>query len=141
MRFNALTVGELAEQTGLSVRTLHYYDEIDILNPSQHTEGGYRVYTPGDLERLHHVLMLRQLGFSLAEVRQQLDAPEFLLSELIRLYIAHLRKRIKLQEEVCECLETMFANLRTAGEISQGEFLRMIEAMISIENDRTSEQS
>jgi DNA-binding transcriptional MerR regulator len=48
----ALKVGELAKQTGLSVRTLHYYDEIDLLSPSRRNEAGHRLYTAGDVVRL-----------------------------------------------------------------------------------------
>ena len=88
MRFNALTVGELAQQTGLTIRTLHYYDEIGLLKPSLRTDAGYRVYTPSDLSRLQQVLLLRQLGFSLAEVRRCLDHSDFSPLEVIRLYIA-----------------------------------------------------
>lgn len=137
MRFNALTVGELAQQTGLSVRTLHYYDEIDLLNPSLHTEAGYRVYTPADLGRLQHVLMLRQLGFSLAEVRERLNAPNFSLPELIRLCVARQREQIELQQGLCERLEAMLGHFCAAGEVSVDEFLRAIEAIISIENHQT----
>jgi DNA-binding transcriptional MerR regulator len=63
MKFEALKVGELARRTGLTVRTLHHYDEIGLLNPSLHTEAGYRLYTAGDVARLQQVLSLRQLGF------------------------------------------------------------------------------
>src|SRR3954467_720914 len=69
MRFEALKVGELAKRTGLTVRTLHHYDEIGRLRPSLHTESGSRLYTAGDAARLQQVLSLRALGFSLDEVR------------------------------------------------------------------------
>ena len=52
MRFEALKVGELARRTGLTVRTLHHYDEIGLLRPSLHTEAGYRLYTARDVARL-----------------------------------------------------------------------------------------
>src|SRR6476620_1521247 len=63
MKLEALRVGELAKRTGLTVRTLHHYDEIGLLKPSLHT--GYRLYTATDVARLQQVLSLRQLGFSL----------------------------------------------------------------------------
>ena len=70
MRFEALKVGELAQRTGLTVRTLHHYDAIGLLRPSLHTEAGYRLYTARDIVRLQQVLSLRQLGFSLDEIRE-----------------------------------------------------------------------
>ena len=78
MRFEALKVGELARRTGLTVRTLHHYDEIGLLKPSLHTESGHRLYTAGDVARLQQVISLRQLGFSLEEVRDCLDRPGLL---------------------------------------------------------------
>ena len=77
MRFEALKVGELARRTGLTVRTLHHYDEIGLLRPSLHTEAGYRLYTPRDVARLQQVLSLRALGFSLEETRACLDGADF----------------------------------------------------------------
>jgi DNA-binding transcriptional MerR regulator len=65
MRSEALKVGELAKRTGLTIRTLHHYDEIGLVKPSSHTESGHRLYTAGDLARLQQVLSLRQIGFSL----------------------------------------------------------------------------
>ena len=57
-----LKVGELAAQTGISIRTLHYYDEIGLLSPSQRTEAGYRLYTT--MQRLQQILSLRRLGLA-----------------------------------------------------------------------------
>ena len=100
MRFKALKVGELAKRTGLTVRTLHHYDEIGLLKPSLHTESGHRLYTAGDIARLQQVLSLRQLGFSLEEVRDCLDRPGFSPLEVIGLHVARLREQIELRAEV-----------------------------------------
>ena len=71
-------VDELAKQTGLSVRTLHYYDEIGLLSPSQRTEAGHRLYTADDIVRLQQVKSLRHLGFTLKEIRDYLNRPDSL---------------------------------------------------------------
>ncbi len=84
MRFEALKVGELAKRTGLTVRTLHHYDEIGLLKPSLKTESGHRLYTAVDVARLQQVLSLRQLGFSLEQVRDCLDRPGFSPREVDR---------------------------------------------------------
>src|SRR5438128_9914377 len=75
MRFDALKVGELARRTGLTIRTLHHYDEIGLVKPSLHTESGHRLYTAADVARLQQVLSLRQLGFALEENAGCLDRP------------------------------------------------------------------
>jgi DNA-binding transcriptional MerR regulator len=133
MRFEALKVGELARRTGLTIRTLHHYDEIGLVKPSLHTESGHRLYTAGDVARLQQVLSLRQLGFSLEEARDCLDRPGFSPLEVIGLHVARLREQIELQGRLCERLEAIAALFRTAGEVSADEFLRTIEVMTMIE--------
>jgi DNA-binding transcriptional MerR regulator len=140
MNFEALKVGELARRTGLTVRTLHHYDEMGLLKPSLHTEAGYRLYTAADVARLQQVLSLRQLGFALEEIRDCLDRPGFAPLEVIRLHVARLREQIELQRKLCERLETLAEHFRTAGEVSADEFLYTIEVMTMIEKYYTPEQ-
>lgn len=70
-----MNVGEVAALAGVTVRTLHHYDRIGLLQPSGRTSAGYRRYAPADLDRLHQVLLYRALGFSLEEVATLLDDP------------------------------------------------------------------
>jgi DNA-binding transcriptional MerR regulator len=69
------TIGQLASLTGVTVRTLHHYDEIGLLRPSARSEAGYRLYDRDDLERLQEILVDRALGFPLEEIRERLDDP------------------------------------------------------------------
>jgi DNA-binding transcriptional MerR regulator len=140
MGFEALKVGELARRTGLTVRTLHHYDEIGLLRPTLHTASGHRLYTAADLARLQQVLSLRRLGFSLEEVRACLDRPDFSPLKVIRLHIARLREQIELHRKLCAALEGLAAYLHTAGEVPAEEFLRTIEVMTMSENLYTPEQ-
>lgn len=78
------TVSEVAALAGVTVRTLHHYDEVGVVVPSGRTEAGYRLYAPGDLERLQVVLFYRELGFGLAEIKQLLDRPDFDRGEALR---------------------------------------------------------
>src|SRR5438876_2854942 len=134
MRFEALKVGELARRTGLTIRTLHHYDEIGLLKPSLHTESGHRLYTADDVARLQQVLSLRQLGFSLEQVRDCLDRPGFSPLEVIHLQLARIREQIDLQRNLCARLEGIAALFRTAGKVSADEFLQTIEVMTMLEN-------
>ncbi|MBI1918084.1 MAG: MerR family transcriptional regulator [Planctomycetes bacterium] len=140
MRFEALKVGELARRTGLTIRTLHHYDDIGLLKPSLHTETGHRLYTAGDVARLQRVISLRQLGFPLEEVRDCLDRPDFSPLKVIGLHLARLREQIEWQRKLCERLEAIAARLRTAGEVSAEEFLQTIEVMTMTEKLYTPEQ-
>lgn len=64
-----LSVSQVAQTAGVTVRTLHHYDDIGLLRPSGRTSGGYRRYDDADLERLRLILVYRELGFSLEEIR------------------------------------------------------------------------
>lgn len=71
------TVKEVSELTGVSIRTLHYYDKIGLLHPSEVTEAGYRLYDDTALERLQQILLFRELEFPLKEIGKILDSPDF----------------------------------------------------------------
>ena len=72
-----MTVHQVSQKTGVSVRTLHYYDEIGLLPPIQVTEAGYRLYDDSSLERLQHILLYRELQFSLKDIQVILNSPDF----------------------------------------------------------------
>ena len=137
-------VGELAGRTGVSVRTLRYYDEIGLLSPSRRSEGGHRLYTAEDVVRLQRIRSLTQLGFSLREVRGFLDRSDFPLERVIRLHLARLRERIELQRRLCDRLERVSDRLRSGEDVSSGEFIEtvmeVIEMSEKIEKYYTPEQ-
>jgi MerR family transcriptional regulator, thiopeptide resistance regulator len=140
MKFDTFKVGDLARRTGLTVRTLHHYDEIGLVKPSGHTDAGHRLYTGRDVARLQQVLSLHQLGFSLEEIRECLNRPGFSPLEVIRLHIARLREQIERQQNLYSRLETIAAHLERAGDLSTDDFLKTIEEMTMIENYYTPEQ-
>ena len=84
-------VGELAARTGLTVRTLHHYDAIGLLCPSGRTESnhgsGHRLYTAADVKRLHQILCLKQLGFSLEQVQEYLTRDDYDPRQVIRMHL------------------------------------------------------
>jgi len=69
-----MQIGELAERTELSLRTLRHYDEIGLLEPSGRSEGGFRLYTEGDYQRLMLIRRMKPLGYSLEQMRDLLRA-------------------------------------------------------------------
>ena len=76
-RVKAYTVSQLAKMAGVSVRTLHHYDQIGLLEPSARTEAGYRLYGEPELLRLQQILLFKELDMPLDEVRLILDDPGF----------------------------------------------------------------
>ena len=99
------TVKEVSNLTGVSVRTLHHYDEIGLLKPAKVTDAGYRLYDDASLRRLHAILLLRELQFPLKEIRSILDAPGFDPMEA-------LQQQIELLELQKQHMEVLIAHAR-----------------------------
>lgn len=72
-----MTVNEVSKLTGVSIRTLQYYDKIGLLKPTKYTESGYRLYDDTALEMLQQILLFRELEFPLKEIRQIITRPDF----------------------------------------------------------------
>ncbi|AUX37327.1 MULTISPECIES: MerR family transcriptional regulator [Sorangium] len=140
MRSAPLKVGDLAKQTGLSVRTLHYYEEIGLLSPSHRTASGHRMYSAGDVARLQQIKSLRELGFSLEQITGCLDRPGFSPLETIELHLARLREQIALEQKLCARLEGLANVLRAGEDVSVEQLLQTIEVMTMIEKYYTPEQ-
>ena len=87
------TVKEVSQLTGVSIRTLHYYDSIGLLTPSNVTESGYRLYDDIALERLQSILLFRELQFPLKEIKQILDSPNFDRSKALQQQITLLEMK------------------------------------------------
>lgn len=94
------TVGQVAEVFGVTVRTLHHYDEIGLLVPSERSAAGYRLYTDADLVRLQQVVVYRRLELPLDEIRALLDRAEDAVEHLKRQRAAVLSRRDELSQLV-----------------------------------------
>jgi len=134
------TVGALAKLTGVSVRTLHHYDEIGLLSPSERTAAGYRLYNAEDAERLHRILVYRALGFDLKRIAEIIDDPAADA-------IAHLqRQRELLQQQVARLQETIrsveaMMNAKKSGlNLSDEEVREVFGAFDPAEHEAETEQ-
>ena len=102
-----ITVKQVSQLAGISVRTLHYYDSIGLLPPTQVTQSGYRLYDDRALVRLQCILLFRQLQFPLREIKEILDSPAFDHTQALEQQIAllqlqkeHIQKLIDLAREI-----------------------------------------
>ena len=77
MKNDIRTINEVAKLTGITVRTLHYYDEIDLLAPSGVLDSGYRIYDDECLKKLQQILFFKELGFELKKIKAILNDEEF----------------------------------------------------------------
>ncbi len=106
------SVGEVARMSGVTIRTLHHYDEIGLLRPSHRTAAGYRQYGQEDVERLARILVYRACGLSLPEIASVIDASGTDRAE-------HLRRQLGLLDAAAERLQQQRALLITAWEAQQ----------------------
>ena len=105
-------VGQAANLAGVTVRTLHHYDEIGLLTPTDRATGGYRRYGLRDLGRLRRILFYRELGFPLDEIATILADPRADAAE-------HLRRQHRLLSERIERLQAMSAAIEKELEAQQ----------------------
>ncbi len=117
-----MRIGELAERTGLTPRTIRYYEQLGLLGPSERSGGGFRYYTASEEERLQKITMLKQLGLSLEEIR---DVAELYFTDATylkgkRRLLEILKLHLAETEERMEGLQRFHADLKGAiGRIEQ----------------------
>lgn len=124
-------IGEIAKRTGITVRTLHHYDEIGLFSPSRTTESGHRLYSDEDLAKLHPILSLRQLGFSLDEIKVMLNNPDFSVSNTLRLLLDRIDVQIVEMNELRSRLMDIDQLLATENAAT-GENLYIAAQMIGM---------
>lgn len=132
-------VGELARLAGVSVRTLHHYEEIGLLVPSSRTEAGHRLYAGSDVARLARIVGLTALGFSLEQARACLDDEAWSPLRLVEDHLVRARESLEEQRALCERLERLRDDLRRGGD-DAARFIETVEVMNMIERYYTKEQ-
>ncbi|MCF6526154.1 MerR family transcriptional regulator [Streptomyces sp. JJ36] len=90
-----MQIGEVAERTGLSLRTIRHYEEVDLVIPSARSKGGFRLYTASDVDRLMVVRRMKPLGFSLDEMRDLLEITDRLSGTAPGTLTAEERDRLR----------------------------------------------
>jgi len=98
------TVKQLADMAGVSVRTLHYYDQIGLLRPVSYGENGYRYYGQADMLRLQQILFFRELDFSLDQIKAIMDRPDF---DLLPALEGHRKALIERGERINRLIQTV----------------------------------
>jgi len=105
------TVNEVSKLTGVSIRTLQYYDKIGLLKPAEYTESGYRLYDDATLERLQQILLFRELEFPLKDIKDIVTRSDFDKSKALEQQI----ELLELRKEHIENLITMCHDLKKRG--------------------------
>jgi DNA-binding transcriptional MerR regulator len=132
-------IGELAHETGLTVRALHHYDRLGLLRVASRTEGGHRTYTRDDVRRLHRIVALRSLGMSLEEVGALLDGepdPVGLLRRQVEAVEERIRVAVALRARLLDVLDDLGRNAEPTTE----QLLQLIEETVAMNEPLTPEQ-
>jgi DNA-binding transcriptional MerR regulator len=116
MKRRTYQVKEVAATSGVSVRALHHYDEIGLLVPRARTEAGYRLYDDEDLLRLQQILIGRELGLALEEIRRSLDDPGFDRGAVLRAQRLQLEARAQQTAGMIRAIDHALAALDEEGE-------------------------
>ena len=125
------SVGELADAAGVTVRTLHHYDQVGLLTPAARTGAGHRRYRAEQAERLYEITAMRSLGFDLEEIRRALDGGED-LPAVVRLHLHQVRDRLRETSELNHRLERLLAALDSSGHPSTDEIIQATEATVNV---------
>lgn len=134
-------VGELARRSGLSVRTLHHWGDLGLLQPSHRSPAGHRLYTAADIGRLQLIVALRGLGLALTEVRDILDDPRTTPTSVLHRRLERSRAHLALEQQLCTRLERTAAALENgATELPVEQTVHTIEVMTMIDRHYTAEQ-
>jgi DNA-binding transcriptional MerR regulator len=104
-------VKELARLAGVSVRTLHYYDELGLLVPSGRTPAGYRLYTDDDVLRLQQIVIQRELGLPLEQIRRALDDPDYDRRAALVRQREELAKRAERTQDMLRAIDRALAKI------------------------------
>jgi DNA-binding transcriptional MerR regulator len=125
-------VAEFARLAGVTVRTLQYYDRIDLLKPAQSTEGGHRLYQRRDLLRLQQILTLKWMGFKLDQVKELLTSPQYDLRTALRMQKAAIDSQIATLQAASDALgHALNADALEAGLFDSGGVSAVIQAVMT----------
>jgi DNA-binding transcriptional MerR regulator len=125
------SVGQLAKATGLTVRTLHHYEAVGLLTPSERGENGYRRYEPADVERLYRIVALRELGLPLKAIGGVLDGGD--PRSVMEQHLAHVESELRRHRRLRDRLRALLAGDST-------EFVELIQETVMHEQYYTEEQ-
>lgn len=124
-------VGEFSKKTGLSIRTLHYYDEIGLLKPERDTSSGHRIYTYQDLLTLQKIMNLKFVGYGLEEITQMLHESSFTISlnETLTLHMNQLEQNKEAIDRSLQSMKRVAALVQKEGKVDSSILFSLVQHM------------
>jgi DNA-binding transcriptional MerR regulator len=127
-------INEIVQLTSVSIRALHYYDQIKLLSPSYRTEGGHRLYSKDDLIKLQQIMTLKFMGFSLKKIQNLLQASTFNIHESLKVQSDLIKKELSRIEAVAKLLDHLIDNFQNT--IDWDSIIKIIEILQLNEIDK-----
>ncbi len=135
-----LKIGDVAKKTGVSIRSLRHYDEIELLTPSDQTESGYRLYSEDDIMRLQQIVSLKQMGFTLKKIRDMLDEHVVSLQATLEMQVEFLAQQLQQQQAVFEQVKLTLETCIAQDRVSLETIYKTMESIKMLEKYYTEEQ-
>ena len=135
-----LRIGAIARRTGLSAKALRLYEQRGLLHPCSHTPTGYRLYGPAALQRLTQITVLKQLGFTLAQIGRLLAHDDRAAAELLTERIAVLERELKQRSETLHTLRTVRERVGPASPLTTNQLLETLQMTHMIEPDMDDDE-
>ncbi|MDD4243676.1 MAG: MerR family transcriptional regulator [Bacilli bacterium] len=110
------TINQLARLAGVSTRTLRYYDQINLLKPAYINQSGYRVYRTQEVDKLHTILLYKELGFELSQIKAIISDPKFDLEQALLMHLELLKQRRLQTEKLIQNVQLTLQSLK--GELN-----------------------
>lgn len=122
---DSLKIGEVARLAHVSVRTLHHYDEVGLLVPSDRSRAGYRLYSAADVERLQEILFYKELGFTLEDIRELLAQPDLDRREVLDRQRAALVEQVRRLEAMLGLVDKTLKSIEGGTAMAQNEMFEV----------------
>ena len=135
-----MTVGTVARVAGLTVRTLHHYDEIGLVRPARRSGGGYRLYGQAEVERLQEVLFFRELGFGLQRVKDILARPDYDRGSALLAQREMLVERADRLLAMIDAVDVAIEATRTGMTLSKEEMLEIFDGFDPTEYEEETKE-
>jgi len=126
---NGYLIKEFARLTKVTVRTLHYYDQIGLLRPSFERPNGYRVYMDADLLKLQQIVTLKFMGFSLGQIRDLLASKGYEAVKSLRVQAGAVKDEIARLREAARAIDQVLARLEKDGRIHRQKLIKIMEVI------------
>lgn len=137
------SIGELAKACGVTVRTLHHYDEIGLLPASQRTDSGHRRYTGQDVRRLYRIRALQMIGLPLTDIAATLESPSDDLASMRKVLesqLMHMRRQAEQIQTAQDRILDLLSRIDVAAMPSTEQFMSTLEMITVLANHFTPEQ-